>query len=86
MKLFIERLTNIGSCIKDIVLALKSTLIGVIIFWASYFISVISPTTGYVILAISSVTLSILLIIPICAFVHWLFIEPFFTKKGVDRK
>lgn len=86
MKLFIERLSGVGSCLKDIAGCFKQLLIGAIIFWSSYLISVISPTTGYVILAISSVTLSILLLIPICAFVYWLFIEPFITKKGVGRK
>lgn len=79
MKLFIERL-------KAVTTFLPLTTMCLIAFSVSYLMSVISPTIAAAIASVLFIVLIALLLIPIYAFFHWLIIEPFFTKKGVDRK
>lgn len=79
MKLFIERVKSFAQFFRLTILYVISCLI-------YYLINAISPGAASVISAISTAVLIGILLFFIYLFINWLIIEPFFTKKGVDRE
>lgn len=80
MNLFIERLLAVFVHILGFVVAFS-------LYAGAVIIIVLLPNAVLAgIKAIGLFLLAILILVAIGAFINWLIIEPFFTKKGVDRK
>lgn len=79
MKLFIERLSALFQ-LSGFVLIVVGFIGLTIVITTTY--PLIGNIFGMCLLAF----MLIVIIIDIFRFLRWLFIEPFFTKKGVDRK
>lgn len=79
MKLFFERLLVVFAHILAFVVAF-SLYAGVVV------VIVLLPNAVLIgIKAIGLFLLAVLILVTIGTFINWLIIEPFFTKKGVDR-
>lgn len=80
MKLFIERLLEMFVVIIGYVIGF-SLFMGVVIL-----VTLLPNVVLTGIKVILGIVVAISLIVAIGTFINWLIIEPFFTKKGVDRK
>lgn len=80
MKLFIERLLSLLKSVLGFVASIVFLFIGAVVF-----ASLPEIIINVFLLVIASIA-SLSLIFGLCMIFHWLIIEPFFTKKGADRK
>ena len=80
MKLFVERLLEMFALVMGFV-------VGFSLYMGAVIVLILLPNavlTG--IKATGLFLFAVLILFAIGSFINWIIIEPFFTKKGVDRK
>lgn len=80
MKLFIERLL-------EMFVVIIGYVIGFSLFMGGVILVTLLPNAVFTgVKVIFGIIVAISILLAIGTFINWLIIEPFFTKKGVDRK